>query len=71
MTPYEMQHIKLLSSLITLSTLMKNAEATGKVNTKQLLKACQNYLNNQSNIVLHVKELESALSRDLDNTEVK
>ena len=67
MTSYETEQIKMLSNLFTLSTLMKSAMATGKADKQQLRQACSTFLSNQYDIIKHVKQLESALDRDLTN----
>lgn len=67
MTPYEREQIIMLSNVITLSTLMKNAIATGQVDKQQLRQACSTFIENRHDIIKHVKQLETALDRDVDN----
>lgn len=71
MTKYEEEQMAMLSNLITLSTLIKNYQATKKVDIKQLQRACSNYLNNSKVINRHIKRLERALLKDLEKTEAE
>ncbi len=71
MTKYEEEQMTMLSNLITLSTLIKNYQATKKVDIKQLRRACSNYLNNSNVINRHVMQLESALVHDLEKQEAE
>ncbi len=67
MTPYEREQIIMLSNVITLSSLMKSAIVTGNVDKKQLRQACSTFIENRHDIIKHVKQLETALDRDVDN----
>lgn len=67
MTPYQKEQIVMLNNVITLSTLMKNAMATGQTDKQQLRQACSTFINNRHDIIKHVKQLEAALDRDVDN----
>lgn len=71
MTKYEEEQMAMLSNLLTLSTLIKNYQATKKVDVKQLRIACTNFLNNSNIINHHVMQLEAALTRDLVKKEAK